>query len=144
MDVQKGVIPVFWSFSPECFNLQSFLMNHTRGTRKSFWAVCFGFLCSDLGDSVGICVIIIPCERFYLRTDVQLYSDNLINDEWWHFLVACFRCSRWERLCDLMNSGFQVWWKQTSGNFIDHLWSCCWGAYLTRQRLLCLNPRKPR
>ena len=56
MDVQEGVMPVFCSISPECFNVQSFKMNHTRGTRKSFCAVCFGSLCSDFGDSVGICV----------------------------------------------------------------------------------------
>ena len=66
MVAREGLMPVFWSFSREFFNLQSFSMNHTRGTRKSFWADCFGFLCSELGDMWGSVLIILRKDFIYL------------------------------------------------------------------------------
>ena len=78
--------------------------------------------CSDLRDMLTICVNSFSGKDFIRCTDVLHFSDNSVNDKWWHSLLVW--CS------DVEDESFNSCTLQTGGHSPRALGVTAWGAYL--------------
>ena len=73
-------------------------------------------LSSNLRDKLGS--VLSSLVMIYFRTDVQMFSDNMVDDWKRLLLLCCVQIFKMTKTTALMNSRL---YSRLGGNFIDHL-----------------------